>query len=439
VSGVAGPKRSNSTLSFSDDLRYLDSLQGSGIRPGLNRMRVFLRAAGHPEKRYPSVIVAGTNGKGSTAATLEAILSESGYRTGLYTSPHLIDLRERWRIGRENVSRSALSRSIARLREIAADAGAPPTYFEALTLLAFILFDEEACDVAVLEVGMGGRLDATNVVTPVAALISPIGLDHTEYLGTTFRKIAFEKAGVIHRGSIALTSNRDPVVLDVIEKRCRRFGVPLHEVQRECKVSRAEVGRDRLRFRLTTPSVSYPLDSPLVGEHQIENVMLAVRGAEVLREAFPRIDRRSIARGVSSTAWRGRLERMQLGTTEVWVDGAHNAHAARRIAGFIESSIPAPRTLVFGIMADKDVHEVAHILFPLFDRVIVTRADPARGAGTALLQSVGEQIGLRVDAAGDPPRAIRRALAGAPRAVLVCGSLYLAGSALGFLDRLRRR
>src|SRR5947199_7154312 len=192
-----------------NELQWLDSLQGSGIRPGLARMRALLRALGRPERAVPSVVVAGTNGKGSTSATLASIIVESGYRAALYTSPHLVELRERWMIAGTAIDDALLTHSIALLQRAAADSGITPTYFEALTLIAFIAFREARCDAAVLEVGMGGRLDATNVVRPLAALITPIGLDHTEFLGNTLREVASEKAGVIHRGTIVLTTNRN--------------------------------------------------------------------------------------------------------------------------------------------------------------------------------------------------------------------------------------
>src|SRR5436305_7183398 len=188
----------------------------------LEHMRVLTEALGHPERRFPSVIVAGTNGKGSTSATLASILHESGYRTGLYTSPHLVDLRERWMIGGAPIDEELLTHAIALLQR--ASVAIVPTYFEALTLIAFIAFREAQCGVAVLEVGMGGRLDATNVVRPVASIITPIGFDHMEYLGRTLRKIASEKAGVIHRGAVVLTTNTDDVVLGVLRERAAKFG-----------------------------------------------------------------------------------------------------------------------------------------------------------------------------------------------------------------------
>ena len=185
-------------------------------------MRALLRALRNPERAYRSIIVAGTNGKGSTSATLASILHESGYRTGLYTSPHLVELRERWMIAGAAIDDGLLTHSIALLQRAAADSGITPTYFEALTLIAFVAFREEKCEIVVLEVGMGGRLDATNVVRPLAALITPIGFDHMEYLGTTLRQIAAEKAGVIHRGAVATMRTPSPRWRRSSPRACRR-------------------------------------------------------------------------------------------------------------------------------------------------------------------------------------------------------------------------
>jgi dihydrofolate synthase/folylpolyglutamate synthase len=386
-------------------LSWLDSLQGSGIRPGLGRMRALLREVGRPERAYPSIIVAGTNGKGSTSATLESILRASGYRAGLYTSPHLVDLRERWMIGGAPISEELLAHAIARLQR----SSVVPTYFEALTMIAFIAFAEAGCEVAVLEVGMGGRLDATNVVKPIASLITPIGFDHMEYLGNTIRKIAAEKAGVIHRGAVVLTSNGDPAVLDVLRKRAAVFD-------------------DRFVV------VAEEHDTPLIGEFQRRNAALAVRAAEELRGVLPKITGASIERGVRATRWRGRLERMTVDGREVWIDGGHNAHAIRAVAPFIAANVAPPRTLVFGIMGDKDVHDVAGTLFPYFARIIATEPYPPRSARAAELAELARGLGLDAVAEPDPRRALERGLASGGRSLFVGGSLYLAGAAIEYFD-----
>lgn len=395
-------------------LDWLESLQGSGIRPGLDRMRALLRTLGNPQRAYPSIIVAGTNGKGSTSMTLATILKESGYRTGLYTSPHLVDIRERWIIDGAPIREPLLVECIEALRAGAERAGISPTYFEALTLIAFIAFARARCEIVVLEVGMGGRLDATNVVRPIAALITPIGFDHTEYLGRTLRKIASEKAGVIHRGAIVLTSNTDPAVVSVLRRRAEQFDCPFHVV-----------------------TADEAVETPLPGDFQKVNTALAVRAAHELMPRLHRITDEAIQRGVEHTEWRGRLERIVVQGKEVWVDGCHNAHAAAAIAPFVASHLQPPRTLVFGIMSDKDVQDVAILLFPFFTRIITTEPYPPRSATAETLAALPQTAGIETIPVPDPCAAIDRALASDARTILIAGSLYLAGSAIGYLDALR--
>jgi len=387
-------------------LRWLDSLQGSGIRPGLGRMRALLRRLGNPQHACPSIIVAGTNGKGSTSSTLAAILNASGYRTGLYTSPHLVELRERWMIAGKMIDEASLAKAIERLQVGSGKAGIVPTYFEALTLIAFIAFAEADCEVMVLEVGMGGRLDATNVVRPLAALITPIGFDHMEFLGTTIRKIAAEKAGVIHRGAIVLTSNEDPVILDVLRRRAAKFESPFHIVTERHA-------------------------TPLAGAFQERNAALVVRAAEELMPLLPKITSDSIERGVAATQWRGRLERIERGGKAVWIDGGHNAHAIAAIAPFIAERVALPRLLVFGIMSDKDVADVTSALFPMFDAIIATEPYPPRSEPAARLVELAGGKGV---AEAVPKRAIERALESRYQSIVIAGSLYLAGAAIEFFD-----
>ena len=379
-------------------LDWLDSLQGSGIRPGLDRMRTLLHALGNPHRAYPSIIVAGTNGKGSTSAMLASILNADGRRTAHYTSPHLVELRERWTIGGKMIEPAVLDDCIVALQTLKSEI--TPTYFEALTLIAFLAFARAKCDVAVLEVGMGGRLDATNVVKPIAALITPIGMDHTEYLGNTIRKIAAEKAGVIHRGTLTLTSNDDPRVLEVIRKRAEQFGN---------------------RFIHVTEKH----ETPLEGDFQRRNAGLAVRAARELGASDTAIEL-----GVRNTRWRGRLEHLTIDEKDIWIDGGHNSHAVAATAAYFEQHVPRPRLLVFGMMSDKDVDAVVTRLFPLFDRIIATEPYPPRS--------------LRADSfhgpipIPNPDDAFRAALDAPERAVVITGSLYLAGAAIAFFDKIPR-
>src|SRR5947207_14591181 len=359
-----------------------------------------LLALGHPERNYESIIVAGTNGKGSTSSMIASILRESGRRVGLYTSPHLVDIRERWLIDGAMIDPALLDASIEKLRVASDRSGITPTYFEALTIVAFIAFARAKCDIAVLEVGMGGRLDATNVVHPIASVITPIGINHTEYLGHTIRKIAAEKAGVIHRGSVVLTSNDDDRVLAVLHRRAQKFG----------NVFRIVAGGH---------------DTPLAGHFQRRNAALAVATARALL-----IGEEAIERGVARTRWRGRLEHLRARGKDVWIDGAHNAHGARAVAPFIET-LPRPRVLVFGIMSDKNVGEVESVLYPLFDEIIATEPFPPRSTSATVLASVPNAV-----AEPDPERAFECALASAAPAIFVGGSLYLAGAAIAFFDKI---
>jgi len=379
-------------------LQWLDGLQGTGIRPGLSRIRALLRELKHPERAYRSIIVAGTNGKGSTSAMIESIVRASGVRTGFYTSPHLVDIRERWMIDGEMIDPALLDHSIEELRAAGDRAGIVPTYFEALTVVAFIAFARAGCELAVLEVGMGGRLDATNVVKPIASVITPIGLDHQEFLGETIAKIAFEKAGVIHRGAVVLTSNEDERVLRVLRRRAEKFG------------NRFVVVHDEH-------------DTPLAGAFQRRNAALAVATARALG-----IGESSIEAGVKATRWRGRLECLRVGEKQIWIDGGHNPHAVAETAPFIDANIPRPRLLVFGIMSDKDVPAVTGRLFPLFDRIITTEPYPPRSVPANSFQGA--------TAIADPDEAFRAALASGERSIVVTGSLYLAGAALRFFDKI---
>ncbi|MEO8216433.1 MAG: folylpolyglutamate synthase/dihydrofolate synthase family protein [Acidobacteriota bacterium] len=423
-------------MTYREALAWLDSLQGSGIRPGLQRVKALLRAAGKPQQAFPSVIVAGTNGKGSTAATLASILSSSGYRVGLYTSPHLVDILERWSVDGRNIPATMLAAATDELRATSQRSGVVPTYFEALTVVAFMLFRTMGCEIAVLEVGMGGRLDATNVVRPLAAVITSISIDHTEFLGRTIRAIAGEKAGVIHRGAAVVTSNDDAVVLDVLNRRAHRFGIDLHVLREETAVSALRMSANGSRFALRTPMRSYRLQTSLTGAHQIANVSLAVRVSELIASALPRITADAIADGVRSARWRGRLECFVIGDKTVYVDGAHNAQGVASVAAFVARKVPRPRTLVFGALQDKDFTNMAAELFPMFETIILTEPESDRALPLTALRSLATREGVAVHQFRRPSGAFRRALAGPASRIVVCGSLYLAGSAIAFFDRV---
>ena len=413
---------------------YLDSLIGSGIRPGLDRMKQLLEEAGNPERSVPAILIAGTNGKGSTAATLSAILRAAGYRTGLYTSPHLVDLEERWRIDEAAVTSESFVAAVGRLEQCATAVGFLPTYFEALTLLAFFIFEENSCDLSVLEVGMGGRLDATNVAEPVLSIITRIDYDHQEWLGNTIEEIAREKLGIARRGVPLVVSGQPDEVEVLMGQKCRELGCFMHLVSEETRIDTFRTAVGGSAFSLSTPRGHYTLKSPLVGHHQAENVSTAVRAAEILTERFPQIDEQAIVEGTGSTIWRGRLESFDVAGRLVIVDGAHNPAGTKSAADFI-ASLPGPRALVFGALSDKDIAAMLLSLEGLFVRVFLTAPDSDRSAAPeSLIGSVGCE---NVQVVSDSTEAITLALA-APgmTTVVICGSLYLAGSAIRLLDAM---
>lgn len=415
-----------------DAVRYLDSLIGSGIRPGLDRMKRILDVAGRPERSVPSVLVAGTNGKGSTAATLSAIANAAGYMTGLYTSPHLIDLEERWRIGEEPVEPEVLVAAVLRLEKSSLEAELTPTYFEALTLLAFFIFERSRCDVAILEVGMGGRLDATNVVDPLLSIITRIDYDHQEWLGDTIEEIAGEKLGISRPGVPLVVAEQPDQVVELMRRWCDRLGSSIHVVPEEVRVESFETSITGSSARIITPSHQYDLSSPLAGVHQVSNLSSAVRAAELLSKTFDKIDHAAVIEGASLTRWRGRLESFDVARRLVVVDGAHNPAGTRSAAEFI-ATLPAPRALVFGALSDKEAGSMLEPLIELFDHVILTKPDSERSIAPESLVQFLRDGATEIIPHDEDAIAAALSLPGIAT-VLICGSLYLAGSAIRLLD-----
>ncbi len=386
-----------------------------------------------PERRVPSVLVAGTNGKGSTAATLAAIVGEAGLRTGLYTSPHLEEVTERIRIGPDDIAPDALDAELAGVFAAADRAPAVPlTYFEAMTAAAFTAFARRGLDLAVLEVGLGGRFDATNVAPAILSLVTSISLDHVEDLGGTIASIAFEKAGVFRAGRPALVASRLPEALVVFDEAAARTGAALHRMADEVELSVDGPSLSGTRFELSTPGGRYALATPLPGLHQAENAAAAVRAAELLAPGF-RIGPEAVARGVASVRWPGRLERFSVRGRTVLVDGCHNADGAAALARFVGGA-GLNADLVFGAMADKDVESMGAALGPVVGRIrLVPAASPRAASPDAL---------LRRFAAGRPGARTAAGLAAALEelledpaceTIIVAGSLYLVGEARALL------
>jgi len=433
-------------MTYREAVAYLDSLEALGIRPGLDRIEGLLARLANPQTTFPSVLVAGTNGKGSVAAFLASILRRAGHAPGVYTSPHLVRFEERIVIGDRTISESGLAALAGEVRD-AIEAGTrldedPPTYFEATTALAFLHFSRQRVPIAVLEVGMGGRFDATNVVRPLACAITPVSLDHTQWLGTTLGEIANQKAGILKPGVAAVVSRQEPAALEMIEAEASRVSAPLI-LTTACTIEPAapsaaspdaRSGRlpDPPVFSLVTPSGRrYPdLALSLRGAHQVDNAVVAVLLAEQLAAGgVPGIDARAIAAGLRTAIWPGRLEIVP-GRPDLLLDGAHNPAGCGTLAAYLREHQPGRRTiLVFAAMKDKPADEMLELLCPLVRKVIVTRVPVPRGEIPETLRRLA--IARHSDVAHSDSvaeaLALARSAAGPDGLVAVSGSLYLVG------------
>jgi dihydrofolate synthase/folylpolyglutamate synthase len=387
---------------------------------------------GRPEAAAPSVLVAGTNGKGSVAAMLSAIAAAAGVRAGLYTSPHLARAGERIRIEEADVSDGELDAFLSPVFD-AADARPEVslTYFEALTAAAFFAFSERNLDLAVLEIGLGGRFDATNVAPARLSIVTTIGLDHVEELGPTVEAIAREKAGVFRAGRPALIGACPDEARLALTRVARETGALLHDAADEISLGDVTTSLEGTRFRLTTPLNRYQLATPLPGAHQAANAALATRAAELLSGELHGFEEGAIARGLAATRWPGRLEKLRVRGHTVILDGCHNPQGAEALARFLRDTNLAGRArLVFGAMADKDVEQMSAILFPSVATVhLVTAASPRAATAEDLLRRTAHARSGSI-AAPDVGSAFAELLRDPdPAPIIVAGSLYLVGEA----------
>lgn len=399
---------------------------GAELRPGrkfdLAAIAVLLAELGDPQRAFASIHIAGTNGKGSTAALIEAAARAAGWRTGLYTSPHLQRYSERIRIGAEEVEDLALAKAATEVRDaierLLADGrlSHPPAFFEVATAIGFVAFAHAGIELAVVEVGMGGRLDATNVLQPLVAVITPIGMDHEAFLGPDVVTIAGEKAGIIKPGvKTVVVSPQAAEVMAVLERRAREAQVPL------LAVAASEAG--------SAPATA------LRGQHQRQNAAVAARVCGLLAAHGFEIPPAAVAAGFAAVRWPGRLERI-CENPDVFLDGAHNPMAARALAGFLDEyrrTHPAP-ILIYGSMRDKAVEEICELLFPRAAAVVCTAPRHPRALAPAALAAGYGPLAAHCDTAPDYPAALAAARRLATRAVppapiFVTGSLYLVGEA----------
>jgi dihydrofolate synthase/folylpolyglutamate synthase len=426
-------------VNYRECVKYLADLgqELHGLKFGLEAISRILAELGYPHERYATAIVAGTNGKGSTCAILASILQRAGLRTGLYTSPHLVRVNERIRVNGLEVSDedfAAAFTEVAMSVERLAGTGKlerTPSFFEFLTATAFLHFANVHAEFVVLEVGMGGRLDATNVTDSRVALITNVDFDHVEFLGSTLAAIAAEKAGVIKPHRAVISGVEDPEAATVIRCRAQESAAELLEMAHLSHVSNLRTVQGRYEFDLAIDQQQFPgLTSPLLGKFQVKNTAAAVAAVWRLAGEGFEIPRRSILQGLRATVWPGRLE-LILRQPLVLLDGAHNPAAARALATFIREELPGrPLRLVYASMRDKAIGEISEILFPLAEEVYLTRPELARAATPEEIQAAlrSQPAALRVEP--EPVRALEEACgASSPDdVVLVVGSLFLVGA-----------
>ncbi|MBI3811946.1 MAG: bifunctional folylpolyglutamate synthase/dihydrofolate synthase [Nitrospirae bacterium] len=426
------------TLSYPKAIEYLYGLQWHGIKLGLDTIRRLMTVLNEPHRRFRSVHIAGTNGKGSTAAMVATILATAGYRTGLYTSPHLIDFTERICVNGEPIPRKAAAGLTGQIRDAAA--GTPVTFFEFTTAMAFLYFADSAVDFVVAEVGMGGRYDATNVLTPLVSVITPIDFDHQAYLGDTIERIAAEKAGIIKPSVPVVTAADRPEAVSVIRTVCREQNAPLYRLGFEVRVE--GVTPQRFSYQGIHGSLA-DLNCSLLGRHQLSNAGCALAVLELLEQTGISIGEEAVRRGLSSVRWEGRLEPMPPAPSgaAVILDGAHNPAGARVLRTFLKESRPSRPgrlILVVGILRDKDIDGILGELVPIADEVIVTRPRYERAASADDLKRHIEKYGVRVTVREPLEDALRYAQSVAAAADRICitGSLYTVGEARSYLKGL---
>ncbi len=435
-------------MQFDETLRYLLNLgvETLTIKLGLRNTELLLAALGDPQKSFPAVQIAGTNGKGSTAVVLDSICQAAGIRTGLYTSPHLISITERIKVARREISTEDFAHRTTQVRIVAeklveeGQIEALPTFFEHLTAIALLAFREDQVKLAILETGLGGRLDATSVAGAEVVAITPIEKDHEEYLGETLESIAAEKAAIIRRGSIAIIAPQPAQVLDVILRQCKLVNVQPSVDQCSASVEAVTDGRARVTVETELDRYENVLLG-LRGRHQITNVSVAIRLAESLRARGFAISRSAIIEGIETASHAGRLELWE-GRPTFLFDGAHNPSGTMALRKYLDEFAGAPVTLVFGAMRDKNLEQMAANLFPVASRLVLTRPDSPRAASLDELQRLASRMvePQKVVRASSVRNAIRAAIEGAPPNGLVCfsGSLYLIGEVQRLIKGLVR-
>lgn len=434
-------------MRYENTIEYLYGLQKHGMKFGLDNIRRLMSVLGEPHKSFSSIHVAGTNGKGSTSAMIESLLRTKGARTGLFTSPHLVSFTERIRVNGQEISEDAVIELAGEIRKVVSGIkDFSPTFFEVVTAIAFLYFMRMKVEWAVVEVGMGGRLDATNIILPEVSVITSIGLDHSEFLGNTLEAIAREKAGIIKQGVPLVTADQRPEVMGVIQQRCDESGAPLFRYNSEFSSELASTGTDAILLHYRGSKEYRDIGLSLAGEHQIINAALAIKVVEIVSEKYPEMDC-DIRKGLSEVAWPGRLEMIKE-NPPVLIDGAHNPPAAAALSSYLRELLGVKYRriiMVIGVMADKDLEGILKPLLPLASEILFASPAYGRAASAEKLADAATAMGYASKSSYTVAGALHMAesLYGPGDVIVVTGSFYTIGEAKeavghkGILARLR--
>jgi dihydrofolate synthase/folylpolyglutamate synthase len=432
-------------MNYDAAVRYLLSLgrelaaptQAAAAKFDLENISVLSERLGRPDRAYPSVHIAGTNGKGSTAAFVESILRQAGFRTGLNASPHLEKINERIRIDGQEISDEAFAETLTRIQEIAEELlakgklRAHPTYFECVTAMAFEYFARERVEFGVFEVGLGGRLDATNILSSTITILTRIDFDHENFLGHSLREIATEKAGILKPCVPVIVAEQRPEAREVILARAKELNCSVFETGSTFRIVSESMhdGCVRALVQENTSGSTFEIAPRLPGHFQLQNALNAAAAARVLQERGFRISNEAIEQGIASATWPGRLEKLQ-SNPDIYLDGAHNPSAARELATFLEQNFAGKKIwLLYGALRDKAIDEIGGLLFPYAAEVIFTEPRTSRSISAGQLAEITSHHAANFVVVPNAEDALEHALAKAKPddAIFITGSLYLVG------------
>lgn len=435
------PREEDVELDYGSTIRYLFGLQKMGIKLGLDNIKRVLESIGNPQRYLRVVHVGGSNGKGSTAAHLEAILLKAGLKVGLYTSPHLVEFKERIRVNREEILEEEVVLWTRRILEACPDlvsdnsqgSPVPITFFEFTTAIAFAYFAQKGVDVAIMEVGMGGRLDATNVCSPVVSVITSVSLEHQDYLGKTLSEIAGEKAGIVKPGIPVISGAIHPIAQGVIRDACVQKGAPLYRLGREIHAK----GRPD-DFTYNGIRAGYrKLRTSMRGKHQVRNAAMAIAAAEILGEMGFQIEERAVREGLEDVRWLGRQQYIP-GPPAIVLDGAHNPEAMRSLCSSLRDEYHYSKLRVLmGVMKDKDYERMLKMIVPMVHEIVLCRPNMERAEDPWVLQEKALALGAKATVSESVEKGLEDLQLRASMDDLICatGSLFVVGEALVYLKK----